>query len=137
MKLLENCLLRLPVSEALMACGSTLVTRGARSRYKINGNYSEFSVRREISAWELSKRNFTLGEFVRIPIQHSFYLSYFLIANSILHVEILRGDFLPGWNCIEYLFIGKNIHPVEYFHIFQGRNSPWGSCSRDYQFFAF
>ena len=48
---------------------------------------------REATGDELSKGNSTLGEFAKIPIQNSFYLSSFFFADSILHVEILRGIF--------------------------------------------
>ena len=33
------------------------------------------------------------GVFDRIPIRKSFYLSYFLFANSILHMEMFHGNF--------------------------------------------
>jgi len=44
----------------------------------------------EGSFWEegqFSKENFTLGEFAKIPKQNTFYLSYFLFADSIVHVN--------------------------------------------------
>jgi len=49
----------------------------------------EFLVGMETSEGELFRENFRLGEFARIHVQDSFYLSYFLIGNSILHVEML------------------------------------------------
>jgi hypothetical protein len=60
---------------------------------------------------ELFGGNFTLEKFSRFPTQNSFYLSYFLFANSISHVEtlrvIVRGKFSPGLNCLEGLSVGR------------------------------
>ena len=48
---------------------------------------------------ERCKRNFTLGELATISVHHSFYLFYFFFADSVLHVEMLRGivqgEYLP------------------------------------------
>ena len=43
----------------------------------------------KVSRNELFKKNFTLREFFRIPIQNYFYLSYFLYADSILPVDMI------------------------------------------------
>ena len=60
---------------------------------------------------ELSRKQLILGEFVRIPVKNSFYLSYFLFADSILNTKvswgIVRRKFLSDcWNCLEYLSVG-------------------------------
>ena len=39
-----------------------------------------------------SEKNFSLEEFARTPMRNSFYLSYFLFADSILHVEMVNGN---------------------------------------------
>ena len=66
-------------------------------------------MRREISKGKLSRRNFTLGGFDEIPIRNSFYLYYFLFADSILHVEMLMvivwGKFSLGLNCLNDLSV--------------------------------
>ena len=57
---------------------------------------------------ELSKGNFTRG-IGQDSYSKFFYLSYFLFTDSILHVKILRGivrgKYLPDWNCLEYLSV--------------------------------
>ena len=71
---------------------------------------------REVSRDELFKGNYTLGEFVRIPIENSFYISCFLFFFSILRVELLRviilGKFSPRLNCLIRGYIpGEGICP--------------------------
>ena len=43
---------------------------------------------------ELFNGFFTQGEFARIFTRSSFYLSCFLIVDSILHAQMFRGDSL-------------------------------------------
>jgi hypothetical protein len=62
-------------------------------------------------------------------------LSYFIIANSILHVEMLRrieqGQILPGWNYLEYLSVGggKEFSTREILHrrVFHGMHFALGT----------
>ena len=64
----------------------------------------------------ISREIFTPGEFVRIPIRNPAYVLFFLSV-SILHVEMLRvivrGDFLPGLNCLENKPFGIRDFSVE------------------------
>jgi len=58
----------------------------------------------------LSGRNFTLREFARIPTGNCSNLSYFLFAESILLVGMLReitaDKFSPGWKGVENFPVG-------------------------------
>ena len=51
------------------------------------------------------------GEFVKIPIQNSFYLYCFLFSVPILHVELLRvfvqSKFSPGLSSLEEISVRK------------------------------
>ena len=73
------------------------------------------------------------GNLPRFLYKNYFYLSYFLSADSILHVEILRrtvqGKYLPCWDCVEYLSVcGGGFSAGEILHggVFHGINSPVG-----------
>ena len=84
----------------------------------------------------LSKGNFTLGESPRIPLQNYFYLSYFFFADSILHVEILRGivreKYLPGWNCLEYPRVFST-REILHNGVFHGIDFPGGTfCASNF-----
>ena len=52
--------------------------------------------------------------FRRNPIRSSF-MSYFLLTDSIMRVEmskvIFRGKFSPGLNCPEDIYVGRGIFP--------------------------
>ena len=66
-----------------------------------------FSMGREVPGGELSEWNFTLGEFAKI---HIHFLSYYLFADIVLDVKILRGivrgKYLSAWNRLEYFSVG-------------------------------
>ena len=58
-----------------------------------------------------------MGEFARIPIRNSFYLSHFLFIDSILRVEMLKvivqGKLSLGLNCLKDHSTGKGDFSVE------------------------
>jgi len=58
----------------------------------------KFSMEKDIFGCEFPKRNFTLGAFDRNHVQNALYLSYFLFANSILHLEIFQGKFTADFD---------------------------------------
>jgi len=64
---------------------------------------------------ELVRGNYALGDFAIVFIRNSFYISYFLFAASILHMELLRvivvGKFSPGLNCLEEISVGRVFLP--------------------------
>ena len=70
----------------------------------------EFSMR-----WEVFRGNFKLGQFARILIRNSFYMSCFLFTDLVLHVEMLRiivrRKFSPGLNSLEDIFVEREIFP--------------------------
>ena len=68
----------------------------------------------------LSSGSFIVGEFARISTQNFSSLSYFLFADSIFYVEMLRGLTIQGG-----LFTGFTEEGI-----FRGRNFPWGSLSK-------
>jgi hypothetical protein len=73
-----------------------------------------FQWRGKFPGGEIFRGNFTLGKFVRIPIQF-FFMSCFFFTNSIVGMEMLRvivqGEFSPGLNCQEDISVRMEIFP--------------------------
>ena len=86
---------------------------------------------------QLSKENFNQGKFNRTIVENSFYSSYFLFDDSILHVEILEAH-VRIWSrkvgklfgrismlleCLvvflikEMVFLFRDVFSGEYFHL--------------------
>ena len=77
---------------------------------------------------ELSWRSFTMVKFVRAHARDSLYLSCFLFAYSILHVELLRGAVGRGGFFGRYKWPSVSFRSVR---ILNGKNYPRGSFVRD------
>jgi len=56
---------------------------------------------------EIVRKNFTLGEFVRIPIQNSCFLFSVSILRAVLLKVIVLGKLSPGLKCVENIFVGR------------------------------
>ena len=81
---------------------------------------AEFSIGVEVSKSELSRGNFTRGEFARIQIQSSFYLTYFLVGYSVLRMENSGG-----------IVWGKLPTKLRFSGDFPRENSPWGNYQQE------